>query len=443
LMGIMVLAAVAWLTEWCLRDVVARAESSQSSANHQVTELTAITDVFQAHGQFNQVEQSLEAIKNTASQQRLSAEQPGHSLKAVGKLIRQILQLAMLAAGAWLVIQNQATGGVMIAGSILLGKALMPLEVLIGSWKYLLETRKARTRLLHAIHAQTHSQTALPRTTLPRPTGALQAKQLLVKASGSDSAILQALSFSLPAGAMLAVLGPSGSGKSTLARVLAGALAPTRGELALDGAALHQYTDAVRGRATGYLPQDVQLHNGSIAHNIARQWGCTGALSDLDSAQVIVAAKLAAAHDLITSLPKGYDTLLGDGPGTHTLSGGQRQRIALARAVFGNPSLVILDEPNSQLDADGEAALESCLLALRERKATVVVISHRPHLIELSSHVLVLREGRVEQFGLRIQVRQWMIQRSQLAMKNKGMATDTVTSHSQNPSHDISTAQAA
>jgi PrtD family type I secretion system ABC transporter len=417
LLGIVTLAGLSWVTERRLRTVVASAERAQNHATYLNQEITQFAEVLHAHGQQAQVNMVQAAIKGVASSARLAADLPAHGLKTWGKLARQVLQLAMLATGAWLVINNQATGGVMIAGSILLGKALAPLEVLIGSWKPLLEARKSYARLQQLLHPQALAALQQPETQLPAPLGALAVQQLAVKAPQSDATLLHNISFALPAGAMLAVLGASGSGKSTLARALVGATAPQRGSIALDGAALHQYHASTRGAATGYLPQDVQLHSGSIAHNIARLWQPTEPLTAEQSAAVIAAAQLAGAHDLITALPQGYDTRLGHEPGATPLSGGQRQRIALARAVYGLPSLVVLDEPNSQLDAEGEAALETCLRALQARRATVVAISHRPHLVELASHVLVLRGGTAEQFGPRDQVRQWMVQRNQLAMK--------------------------
>jgi PrtD family type I secretion system ABC transporter len=417
LLGIAILAGLAWITERRLRTVVASAERAQTQATHMGQEITQFAEVLHAHGQQAQVNRAQAAIKSAAISARLAADLPAHGLKTWGKLARQVLQLGMLCTGAWLVINNQATGGVMIAGSILLGKALAPLEVLIGSWKQLLETRKSYARLSALLHPRALAALQQPETQLPTPLGALSVQQLAIKAPQSDAMLLHSLSFALPAGAMLAVLGASGSGKSTLARALVGAISPQRGDISLDGAALHQYHASTRGPATGYLPQDVQLHSGSIAHNIARLWQPTEPLTPAQSAAVIAAAKLAGAHDLITALPQGYDTRLGHEPGATPLSGGQRQRIALARAVYGQPSLVVLDEPNSQLDAEGEAALESCLRALQARRATVVAISHRPHLIELASHVLVLRGGTAEQFGPRDQVRQWIAQRNQLAMK--------------------------
>jgi len=278
--------------------------------------------------------------------------------------------------------------------------------------------------LRQALAAQARTVQLQPETALPPSRGELRVVRLGIKPAPTESGILHNLSFELPAGAMLTVLGASGSGKSTLARVLAGVQPPTQGEVALDGAALHQYSNQARGRASGYLPQDVLLHSGTVAHNIARLWQPAEPLTPEQSDAVVDAARRAGAHELITALPKGYDTRLGAETGAWVLSGGQRQRIALARAIYatpgaGIPSLVVLDEPNSQLDAEGEAALERCLHALRQHGSTVVVVTHRPHLIALATHVLVLRQGTVEQFGPREQVRQWMVQRNQLALKSQ------------------------
>ena len=417
LAGMLMLIGLAWLTEWRLRGAVASAEEAHVQAQRRTSEIAAFAEVLQAHGQQDQVDAALVAIKDDASSAQLAADLPGHSLKGWGKLLRQVLQLAMLATGAWLVLQGHATGGVMIAGSILLGKALMPLEVLIGGWKQQLEARKALIRLRNALALKAHAGRLLPETVLPPGKGELRLVHVGVRPSPTHAGILHNLSFTLPAGALLAVLGDSGSGKSTLARVLAGVQAPTHGEVALDGAALHQYSPQARGRATGYLPQDVQLHSGSVAHNIARLWQPTEPLTVEQSDAVVEAAQRAGAHELIIALPRGYDTLLGSEPGAQTLSGGQRQRIALARAIYatpgaGAPRLVVLDEPNSHLDVEGEDALERCLHGLRQQGSTVVVITHRPHVIALASHVLVLGQGMVEQFGPREQVRRWMIERN-------------------------------
>ena len=429
LLGILVLVGLAWLTEWRLREATAAAEQAQALSHARGNEVAAFVEVLHAHGQQDQVTRALTGLHNGAERTRLSAELPGHSLKTLGKLIRQALQFAILATGAWLVLQGQATGGVMIAGSILLGKTLMPMEILIGSCKPWLEARKASARLQQTLTGQDdHSahlqRTPRPEIALPTCQGRLRVTGLGVRSAAGGAAVLHNLHFELPAGAMLAVLGESGSGKSTLARILAGVVSPTQGEVAMDGAALRQYSAQARGQATGYLPQDVLLHSGSIAHNIARQWQSTEPLTAAQSQAVVLAARRAGAHDLVTALPGGYDTTLGMASGSQILSGGQRQRIALARALYATPGggldaprLIVLDEPNSQLDAEGDAALERCLHSLRELGATVVVVTHRPHLITLASHVLLLRNGVAEKFGPREEVRQWIAHRNQQALK--------------------------
>lgn len=424
--GIVALVALAWFTDWRLSAPAGLAEQAQINVQRNASEIAVFHEVLQAHGQQDQVGGALQAMMSEAACARLDAELPGHNLKLAGKLMRQILQFTMLAAGAWLVLQGQATGGVMIAGSILLGKALMPLEILIGGWKQVLEARKAVSRLSQLLLVQRQAQDSDPEAVLPACRGKVDATNLGVRPAASEPAVLHNVNFQLPAGAMLAVLGKSGSGKSTLARVLAGIQMPTQGGIALDGAALQQYGARARGRSTGYLPQEVLLHSGSIAHNIARLWQSTEPLSEEQSQAVVKAARRADAHELITALPKGYDTRLGHEAGAMRLSGGQRQRIALARALYVTPGagidvpcLIVLDEPNSQLDAEGDAALERCLHALRRQGSTVVLVTHRPNLIALASHVLLLRQGTLEKFGQREEVHQWMVQRNQSVPKTR------------------------
>ncbi|SEK36621.1 ATP-binding cassette, subfamily C, exporter for protease/lipase [Variovorax sp. YR750] len=428
LIGMLILLGLAWLTEWRLREPTVAAEQARALTQVRVGEISTFIEVLHAHGQQMQVARSLDVMRRDAERARLDVELESHSLKTLGKLVRQALQLSILAFGAWLVLKGQATGGVMIAGSILLGKALMPLEVLIGNWKLWLEARKAAVRLQQATTVQGGSMNSLPRTrpetALPACKGQLRARNLGVRAAMGGAAALHNLNLELPAGAMLVVLGESGSGKSTLARVFAGIQTPTQGEVSMDGAALQQYSAQVRGQATGYLPQDVLLHSGSIAHNIARQWQSVEPLTREQSEAVVLAARRAGAHNLITAFPRGYDTLIGQEAGAQVLSGGQRQRIALARAIYATPDsgletprLIVLDEPNSQLDAEGDEALERCLHGLRELGATVVAVTHRSHLIALASHVLLLRNGMVEKFGLREEVREWIACRNRRALK--------------------------
>jgi PrtD family type I secretion system ABC transporter len=290
--------------------------------------------------------------------------------------------MAMLAAGAWLVLDAHVTAGVMIAATILLGRALAPVEMLVAGWKSLVEARGAWRRLAELLAA---NPPADPGTDLPAPQGQLQVENAFFR-------VLKRISFRLGAGESLGIIGPSASGKSTLARLIVGVWKPAAGVVRLDGADVAAWPREKLGPHIGYLPQDVELFAGTVAENIAR-------LAEPDSTEVIRAAQRAHVHEMILRLPKGYDTEVSDG-----LSPGQRQRIALARALYGNPRLVVLDEPNANLDADGDQALLRTLARLKEEGVTLVVIAHRPSLLGGMDRMLVLREGLVESFGPRAEI---------------------------------------
>jgi PrtD family type I secretion system ABC transporter len=300
--------------------------------------------------------------------------------------VRQAVQVLMLALGAWLVISGEASAGVMIATTTLLGRALAPVEQVVGSWRILAEGRAAFRRLGDLLR----SADAEPqRMALPAPTGRLLAHNLLFRAPQGERMLLAGVSLQLEAGESLAIIGASGAGKSTLVRVLSGVWKPSAGTVRLDQADLAQWPRDELGPWLGYVPQDVELFPGTVAENIAR-------LGEVDAEQVVRAAKRAQAHELILALPEGYDTVVD----VHSavISPGQRQRIALARALYGDPKLVILDEPNSNLDGAGEAALAEALKALRGQ-VTVVVVSHRSTLIQHVDKVLVLDAGKAQHYG--------------------------------------------
>jgi PrtD family type I secretion system ABC transporter len=317
--------------------------------------------------------------------------------------MRQSVQVLMLALGAYLVLTQQASAGIMIATTILLGRAVQPVEQLVGSWRMLVDARAAYARLRELARAFEREE---PRLELPRPEGRLSAEAVLYRVPGSDRAILSGVAFSLAAGEALAIIGPSGAGKSTLARVITGIWTPNSGSVRLDGADVSSWPREHLGPCLGYVPQDVELFEGSVAENIAR-------LGQADPEQVVAAAKRANAHDMILGLEKGYDTQVG--PQGTRLSPGQRQRVALARAMYGDPRLLVLDEPNSNLDGEGEAALAQALGALRKQGITAVVITHRPSLIAHVDKILVLAQGRVQQYGPAAQVMKAMQQQA-LAM---------------------------
>jgi ATP-binding cassette subfamily C exporter for protease/lipase len=313
-------------------------------------------------------------------------------ISSVSRFIRLSLQSLSLGAGAMLVIDGEITGGMMIASSILMGKALAPVDSAIGSWRQLVGARVAYERLDALLKA------APPRgrhISLPRPSGRLDVENVFAAAPGSHEAILKGLSFSISPGEVVGIVGPSASGKSTLARLLVGIWQANRGHVRLDGADIFQWNKDELGPCLGYLPQDIELFEGSVADNIAR----FGEHADAD---IILAAQRAGVHDMILRLPDGYDTRLGvDGA---SLSGGQKQRVALARALYGDPALVVLDEPNSNLDEQGETALLLAVRDLKRRGAAVVIITHRMNILSSVDKLLVLRDGALVMHGPREEV---------------------------------------
>jgi PrtD family type I secretion system ABC transporter len=319
-------------------------------------------------------------------------------LQALVRLLRQGLQAAMVGLGAWLVVKQHASPGIMVAASILLGKALAPVEQLVGGWKHLVEARAAWARLAAEPLPQREASVELP-----PPEGKLDVERVVYALPGQRQALIKGVSFSLPAGACLGIIGPSGSGKTSLLRLILGIWQPQSGTVRLDGADLARLDDDHMARYVGYLPQDVELFSGTVAENIARlPANSVDGGPALDSEAVIAAARLAGVHELILRLPEGYESRIGEG-GTG-LSGGQRQRIALARAVYGQPRLVVLDEPNSNLDAEGESALLQALTVLREQGCTVVMVGHRPSAMRAVDTLAVLRDGNLDAIGPRDQV---------------------------------------
>jgi PrtD family type I secretion system ABC transporter len=313
------------------------------------------------------------------------------NLGSGAKVLRYVLQSALLGTGAYLVVNEQASGGIMIASSVVMGRALAPIEVALGTWKQLVAARQGIERLRHILTA-----TALPRTpdvALPPPHRRLLVQNLSVIAPGTERNIVSNISFSLDAGSGLALLGASASGKSSLVKALVGVWPAAGGVVRLDEAALDQWHFDQLGRHIGFLPQDVALFDGSVAENIAR-FDETAA-----SDTILEAAHVAGAHEMILRLPNGYSTRIGEGG--MSLSAGQRQRIGLARAVFGNPFLIVLDEPNANLDADGENALSRAIETLRREQRIVIVVSHRPSALASLNMAMVLYEGSAIAFGPR------------------------------------------
>ncbi|OHV59845.1 type I secretion protein [Mesorhizobium sp. LCM 4577] len=325
-------------------------------------------------------------LEYVAEQRKVSDVAGGFG--AISKVLRMLLQSSMLGLGAWLVIEGQATAGIIITASILSGRALAPVDLAIANWKGFVTARQGWQRLnrvLAALPAETEPML------LPPPSANVGMQNVSVGAPGTQRLLVHDANFALEAGHGVGIIGPSGSGKSTLVRALVGAWFPVAGRIKLDGADLDQWSQAERGRHIGYLPQDVELFAGTVAENIARFE------PDADAGAIIAAAKAAGAHDLIVGFREGYETEIGDHG--EALSAGQRQRIALARALYRDPFLVVLDEPNSNLDMDGEQALIKAMLGVRERGGVVVIVAHRPNVLTAVDFVLAMNQGRVHAFG--------------------------------------------
>ncbi|MCQ4160509.1 type I secretion system permease/ATPase [Roseomonas sp. GC11] len=311
-------------------------------------------------------------------------------LGGASKALRVVLQSAILAIGAYLVIRQEASSGVMIAASVMMGRAMAPVDLAIANWKPFLLARQSRARLRELFAAMPEAAVPLA---LPRPERGLRAEALTIRPPGAPKPTVTGISFALEAGSALGIIGPSGSGKSSLARALAGAWEPAAGSLRLDGATFAQWEREALGRHLGYLPQGVELFDGTIAENIARfEPGAT-------PEAIVAAARAAGAHGLILALEAGYDTRIGEVGGT--LSAGQRQRIGLARALYGEPFLVVLDEPNANLDAEGERALIAAIAAIRARRGIAIVVAHRPSAIAAVDQLLMMEAGRMKAFGPR------------------------------------------
>jgi PrtD family type I secretion system ABC transporter len=344
--------------------------------------MPAVIDQWQVHNN-----KSLSALARTGDS--------GSITSGLAKFVRMMLQVGVYAVGAYLYLQDQIMAGAIVAASILLARALAPVQAAIVTWKGMVSARDAYLRLKEIL-APERMKRYRDRMSLPTPEGRLQLDRIVVAAPGGDRLTLKAVSFSLEPGEFLGVVGPSGAGKSTLAKLLVGIVAPKGGSARLDGVDLASWHPDELGVHVGYLPQDVQLFAGTVRENIAR-------LSrDNDSDAVLQAARMAGVHDMIVQLPNGYDSDIGEGGAL--LSAGQRQHIGLARALYGKPRLLVLDEPNSNLDAVGEEALLVALDEAKRQGITIVVVTHRPSVLHAADKLLMLKNGVVELYGPRARV---------------------------------------
>ncbi|HWE71837.1 MAG TPA: type I secretion system permease/ATPase [Stellaceae bacterium] len=387
-----ILLALALINERLVRPAMNESNDA-ASKNYSFTEMgLRNAEVVRAMGMTDGLLNRWRRDRNRMMERQLVATDRGATMSGLIRFFRLSMQSLILGLGAYLVIEHLVTVGSMFAASLLLGRALQPVEQIVGSWRGMIAARDAFNRVRYVLEASPLPPVHLA---LPRPEGQVSAEQMSYMLPRTSRPLLYNVNFRIEPGESVGVIGPSGAGKSTLARQLVGVLRPTAGTVRLDGADLGTWPRNAVGQYIGYLPQDIELFSDSVAANIAR-------FQQTDDEAVIEAARIAGVHEMILRLPDGYETWVGDGGAI--LSGGVRQRIGLARAVFGMPSLVVLDEPSSNLDSEGDAALAECMLKLKQARITTITISHRPATIAIVDKILLLVDGRIEAFGPRAEV---------------------------------------
>jgi len=388
LAGVVILVAITWLNERTVRVNLAKANEDSVQSLNQLEMFARNAEVVEALGMRQDIIGRWSDGNDEVVRLQAVASQREAIISAIAKAFRMILQILIVAVGAWLVLQNQLTIGSIIAGSILVGRVLAPFEMAIGAWGQVAGMRVSYDRLNKFINEEPDRDQAM---SLPEPEGLLSVERVMYAIPGTGVAFIKGITLQMPIGQSLGIIGPSASGKSTLAKLIMGIYKPNTGNVRLDSADVYTWNRKDFGRHVGYLPQDVELFAGTVRDNIARM------RPDATDEDVVAAAKITGAHEFILRLPNGYETDIGVGGAK--LSGGQRQRIGLARAFFGNPKLVVLDEPNSNLDEVGENALMVALANAKEKKITTIVIAHRPAVLNFVDKVLVMRDGSAIDLG--------------------------------------------
>jgi ATP-binding cassette subfamily C protein PrsD len=391
----LVIVGLGLLTERATRRPSAAAQMATGRATLMTEETRRNAEALYSLGMKGAMRDRWLSIQSEALDHQTKANDAGASFSAISRVFRMVVQSGMLAAGAWLAVKHEISSGSIVASSIIMGRALAPIEQAVAGWQQFLGARKAYERLSKVLEAVPPER---ERMKLPQPLGLVEVENAVIMLPGTEKPILQGISFKVQPGRGLGIIGPTGAGKSTMARALVGLVTPVRGAVRLDGATPDQRDSDEHGQMIGYLPQDVQIFDGTVAQNISRF------LPNPDPAKIVEAAQMANIHDFIMRLPQGYDTPLNEGGSR--LSAGQRQRVALARALFGDPVLLVMDEPNSNLDAEGEAALDKAIRAALARKASVVVVAHRPSALHAVDDLLVLANGQVAAYGRRDDVLQ-------------------------------------
>ena len=387
LVSTILLVSLAWINELVSRKPLSEANSIAVQSSAVATNNLRNAEVIEAMGMLPNMRSRWYAMHEKFLALQAEASQKAATVTAITKFVQISTQSLILGVAAFLVIKGEVTAGMMIAASILLGRAISPVQQIIGVWKQWSGVVSAYKRLDELL---VNNPVRTAGMELPKPHGQLSVEAITAAPPGSQVAILKNVSFALNVGDVMGLIGPSGSGKSTLARLLVGVWPSAMGKVRLDGADIYQWNKDELGPNIGYLPQDIELFAGSISENIAR-------FGEVEAEKVIEAAQTAGVHDMILRLPEGYNTKIGDGGAG--LSGGQKQRIGLARALYDNPAFLVLDEPNSNLDDVGEVALTQAILKLKQAGKTVILISHRPNIIRVTNKLLMLRDGVVSAFG--------------------------------------------
>lgn len=392
LIGALILFALAIWNENATREGLEEANQISVHSANYVNSTLQNAEVIQAMGMLGSLQKRWSTLqKRLISAQTTASDKAAH-ISTITRLVRTAWQSLAMGLAMLLILEGQITAGVMMAAGFLISKAMLPAEQAIGSWKQFDNAKASYKRLCLLLEEFPRKP---ERMNLPNPSGAIRIERLVIVPPGGKRPALNGIDMQLNKGEVLAIIGPSASGKSSLARAMVGVWAPSHGSVRLDGAEIGQWDPEALGPHIGYLPQDIELFDGTVAENISR-FGAT------DSTRVIEAATLAGIHQMVLRFPQGYDTPLG--PGGLGLSGGQKQRIALARALYGNPALLVLDEPNSNLDDAGEAALVAAIDALRKHGSTVVLVTHRPNVLAVVDKLMVLQDGTQKMFGPRDQV---------------------------------------
>ena len=394
LAGAICLFLVAYANEKVTRDPLHDASIASRKSSRFIDTSVRNAEVVSAMGMVSGVRGRWQRMNDAVLTQQQILTKRSSIIISFTKFLRQFIQIAMLATGAYLVIDQSMTPGIMMAATIILGRALAPVEQAITTWKGFVDARESYQNLNQLLSEYKEESGVV---TLPAPTGKLSVERLAFVTPTTRLAVIKGISFELEAGEVLGVIGPSAAGKSSLLRLVAGVWKPTAGAVRMDGADVSDWTREQIGEHIGYLPHDVELFAGSIGDNIARL------LPAKDFSELVIeAAKMAGVHDLILRLPNGYETDIGESG--YVLSGGQRQRVALARALFNKPRLILLDEPNANLDGEGEVAFLNAVHAMKQDGMTVIIVTHKPAMLAHADKVLVLREGLVESFGPRNEI---------------------------------------